>query len=125
MGSDKSKAELTSTNMVMTCTEKLLSVVNVSDAFVAGSLCFDASVDESLCSEGDVALQRDIQRIIHEHSDNVIKKWGNSEQWVLELRDERRVEVPFQISLPPGEVVGGLDVSNQLAMVPGVSLESK
>ena len=70
-------------------------------------------------------LQRDIQRIIHEHSDNVIKKLGNSEQWVLELWDGRRVEVPFQISLPPGEVVGGLDVSNQLAMVPGVSLESK
>ena len=125
VGSDKSMAELTSTYMVPTCTEKLLSVVNVSDASVAGSLCSDASVDESLCSEGDVALQRDIQRIIHEHSDNVIKKWGNSEQWVLELRDERRVEVPFQISLPPGEVVGGLDVSNQLAMVPGVSLESK
>ena len=60
-----------------------------------------------------------------EHSDNVIKKWGNSEQWVLELWDGRRVEVPFQISLPPGEVVGGLDVSNQLAMVLGVSLESK
>ena len=79
MGSDKSKAELTSTHMVPTCTEKLLSVVNVSDASVAGSLCSDASVDESLCSEGDVALQRDIQRIIHEHSDNVIKKWGNSE----------------------------------------------
>ena len=35
------------------------------------------------------------------------------------------MEVPFKISLPPGEVVGGLDVSNQLAMVPGVSLESK
>ena len=88
--------------MVPTCTEKLLSVVNVSDASVAGFLCSDASVDESLCSEGDVALQRDIQQIIHEHSDNVIKKWGNSEQWVLELRDGRRVEVPFQISLPSG-----------------------
>jgi len=111
--------------MVSTCTEKLLSVVNVPDASAAGSLCSDASIDESLCSEGDVALQRDIQRIIHEHSDNVIKKWGNSEQWVLELQDGRRVEVPFQISLPLGEVVGGVDVSNQLAMVPGVSLESK
>ena len=125
MASDKSKAELTSTHMVPTCTEKLFLVVNASNAFVAGSLCSDASVDESLCSERDVALQRDIQRIIHEHSDNVIKKWGNSKQWVLELRDGRRVEVPFQISLPPGEVVGGLDVSNQLAMVLGVSLESK
>ena len=112
VGSDKSEAKLTPTHMVPTCTEKLLSVVNVSDASVAGSLCSDASVDEPLFSNGDVALQRDIQRIIHEHSDNVIKKWGNSEQWVLELRDGRRVEVPFQISLPPGEVVDGLLLEN-------------
>ena len=112
MGSNKFEAKLTPRHMVLTCTEKLLSVVNVSNASVAGSLRSDASVDESLCSNGDVTLQRDIQQIIHEHSDNVIKKWGNSEQWVLELRDRRRVEVPFQISLPLGKVVDGVDVSN-------------
>ena len=96
-----------------------------SDASVIESLCSEASVDESLCSDGDVALQRDIQRIIHEHIDNVIKKWGNSKQWALELRDGRRVAVPNQISLPPGDVVVGVDDSNQLALVPGVSWESK
>ena len=33
--------------------------------------------------------------------------------------------VPIQISLPPGDVVVGVDNSNQLAMVPGVTSESK
>lgn len=46
-------------------------------------------------TEGEENLQRDLQLILHEHSDNVIKKWGNSEQWVLELRDWRRVAVPI------------------------------
>ena len=70
------------------------------DASVTESMCSDASVDESLCSDGDMALQRDIQRIIHEHTDNVIKKWGNYELWVLELHDGKRVAVPIQFSLP-------------------------
>ena len=81
-----------------------------SDAFVTESLCFDASVDESLCFNGDVALQRDIQRIIHEHTDNVIKKWGNSDQWVLELRDGKRVAVLIHISLPSGDVAVKVEV---------------
>ena len=83
LGSDKTDVKPTSTHMEPTCTEKLLSVINNSDAFVDEFLCSDASMDESLCSDGDVALQRDIQRIIHEHTDNVIKKWGDFEQWVL------------------------------------------
>ena len=107
------------------CTEKFLLVLDNSDASMTESMCSDASVDESLCSDGDVALQRDIQRIIHQHSDNIIKKWGNSEQWVLELQDGKRVVVPIQISLPPGDVIVGVDDSNQLAMVPGVSSKSK
>ena len=94
-----------------------------SDASVMESLCSDASVDESLCFDGDVALQRDIQRIIYEHTNNVIKKWGNSEQWVLELRDGKRVAVPIHISLPPGDVVVRVEGSNHLA-IPGVSSES-
>ena len=96
-----------------------------SDASVTEFLCSDASVDESLCSDGDVALQRDIQRIIHEHTDNVIKKWGNFEQWVLELRDGKRVAVPIHISLPLGDVAVRVEGSNHLAMVLGVSSESK
>ena len=55
VGSDMSEAIFTSTHMASRCTEKLLLVVNFSDASVAGSLCSDAFVDESLCSEGDVA----------------------------------------------------------------------
>ena len=35
--------------------------------------------------EGEENLQRDLRLILHEQSSNVIKKWGNSEQWVLEL----------------------------------------
>ena len=77
VGSDKTDVEPTSTHIELTCTEKLLSVINNSDAFVDEFLCSDAYMDESLCSDGDVALQCDIQRIIHEHTDNVIKKWGD------------------------------------------------
>jgi len=72
-----------------------------------------------------VALQRDIQRILQEHTNNVIKKWGNSEQWVLELQDGRRVVIPIQISLPLGDAVDGFDESNQMTVVPMVSLDSK
>ena len=77
--SDQSDTMLSLTHMELTCTEKCPSVLDNSDASVTESMCSDASVDESLCSNGDVALQRDIQQIIHEHTDNVIKKWGNSE----------------------------------------------
>lgn len=67
----------------------------------------------------------DIQRIIQEHTDNVIKKWGISEQWVLELRDRRRVAILILISLPPGDAVDGFDESNLLVIVLGVSSERK
>ena len=113
------------THLDPACPEDLPSILDHSDASMMESLCFDASMDESMCSDCDVALQRDIQQIIHEHSDNVIKKWGNSEQWVLELRDGKRVSVPINISLPPGDVAAGVEGSNHLAMVPGVSLASK
>ena len=78
-----------------------------------------------MCSDDDVDLQRNIQQIIHQHTDDVIKKWWNLEQWVLELRDGKRVVVPIQISLPPGDDVVGVDDSNQLAIVSGKVLESK
>ena len=70
-------------------------------------------------------LQRNIQQIIHQHTDDVIKKWGNSEQWVLELRDGKRVAVLIQISLPPGDDIVGVDDSNLLAIVPGRATEYK
>ena len=111
--------------MEPTCTEKLLSVPDNSDASVTESMSSDASVDESLCFDGDVVVKHNIQQIIHQHTDNVIKKWGNSEQWVLELRDGKRVAVPIQFSLPPGAVDVGVDDSSQLAMVLGVASESK
>nr|XP_023928376.1 uncharacterized protein LOC112039709 [Quercus suber] len=50
---------------------------------------------------------------------------GNSEQWVLELRDGKRVAVPIKISLPPGDVVFGVDESDQWPTVPIVSAECK
>ena len=78
-----------------------------------------------MCSDDDGDLQCSIQQIIHQHTDEVIKKWGNSEQWVLELRNGKRVAVPIQISLPPGEDIVGVDDSNPLAIVPGRPTESK
>lgn len=79
VGSDMAGALHSLTHLELACTEDLLSVLDHPDASVTESVCSDASVDESLCSDDDMALQRDIQRIIHEHTDNVIKKWGNSE----------------------------------------------
>ena len=76
-------------------------------------------------TDDDVDLQHNIQQIIHQHTDDVIKKWGNSKQWVVELRDGKRVAVPIQISLPPGDDIVGVDDSNILAIVPGRATESK
>ena len=68
-----------------------------SDEVVADSICSDESVQSFKGSEHtfdcDEALQWDPRMILQEHSNNVIKKWGNSEQWVLELRDGRRVAI--------------------------------
>ena len=121
----KAGASHSLTHLEPACTEDLLSVLGHSDASVTESMCSDASVDDSLCSDGDAVLHRDIQRIIHEHTDNVIKKWGNSEQWVLELRDGKRVAVPICISLPLGDVAPEAEASNLLAMVPRESSETK
>ena len=113
------------THLDLSCFEKLLSVLDNSEASDTESLSFDASLEESLCSNDDVDLQRNIQQIIHQHTDDVIKKWGNSKQWVLELRDGKRVAIPIQISLPPGDDIVRVDDSNQLAIVPGRATESK
>ena len=78
-----------------------------------------------MSSEDDGELQRSIQHIIQQHTDEVIKKWGNSEQWVLELRNGKRVAVPIQIYLPLGEDIVGVVDSNPLAIVPGSPTKSK
>nr|POF02877.1 putative disease resistance rpp8-like protein 4 [Quercus suber] len=122
---DASVNEPKCSDVESTCSETIPSVLDNSEASVTESMCSDASVDESLCSDDEAALHRDIHRIIHEHTDNVIKKWGNSEQWVLELHDGKRVAVPIQISLPPGDVVFGVDESDQWPTVPIVSAECK
>ena len=79
-GSEMSDAVPFLTLMDLTCTEKLLSVLDNSEASVTESMSSDASLDESLCSDDDVDLQHNIQHIIHQHINDVIKKWGNSEQ---------------------------------------------
>ena len=43
------------------------------------SLDFDETDVSVTISEGEVNLQRDIRLLLQEHSDNVVKKWGNSE----------------------------------------------
>ena len=106
-------------------TDKLLSALDSSDASVSESLASDGSLNDSWCSDEDVDLHRNIQQIIQQHSDDVIRKWGNSEQWVLELRDGKRVAVPIHISLPPVDDTVGVDNSNHLAIVPAKDSESK
>ncbi|KAF3967821.1 hypothetical protein CMV_008223 [Castanea mollissima] len=78
-GSDEPVAVPLPSHMEPTSTEKFLLVPDNFEASMTESSCSDASVDGSLCSDNEVALHRDIQRIIHEHTDNAIRKWGNSE----------------------------------------------
>ena len=125
MGNMRSNAQHSLTHLVPTSSEKPPSVRDSSEASDTESLSSDATLEVSLCSDDDVDLQRNIQQIMHQHTDDVIKKWGNSEQWVLELRDGKRVAVPIQFSSPPGDDIVGVDDSNHLAIVPGRATESK
>ena len=104
----------------------LAQPMKLSDNAEIEFLGTDGADTESLSSisEDEVNVQRDIRLLLQEHSGNVVKKWGNSEQWVLELRDGRRVAVPIQISLPLGEVTEVLGEQNQLALVPLRSSDS-
>ena len=54
-------------------------------------------------------LVRDPRLFLQEHSGNIVKKWGDTEQWVLELRNGRRVTVPVQIALPRCEAIEVLE----------------
>ena len=60
-GCEMTDAEPTLTRIELTCTEKLLSVLDNSDASVTESMSSDASVDKSLCSDDEVASHRNIQ----------------------------------------------------------------
>ena len=113
------------THLVPTSFEKPPSVRDSSEASDIESLSSDATLEVSLCFDDEVELQRNFQKIMHQHTDDVIKKWGNSEQWVLELRDGKRVAVPIQFSSSPGHDIVGVDDSNHLAIVPGRATESE
>lgn len=62
-------------------------------------------VAHSKPTKNDEVIQQELQRILLKHNDDRIKIWGNSEKWVLELRDGRRVVVSIQIPLSPGSVI--------------------
>ena len=94
------------------------NVILGSDESDTALLSSDESDESANTSDGEEKLHQDIRLILKENSGNVSKKWGNSEQWVLELRDGRRVAVPIQISLPPGEVTEVLGEQTHLALVP-------
>ena len=125
MGNMRFNAQHSLTLLVPTSSEKPPSVRDSSEASDTESLSFDATLEVSLCSDDEVELQRNIQQIMHQHTDDVIKKRGNSEQWVLELRDRKRVAVPIQFSSPPRDDIVGVDDSNHLAIVPGRATEPK
>ena len=75
--------------------------------------------NKSVCAlDCDESLERNLQLLLQDHSGDIVKKWGNSEQWVLELRDGRRVAVPIQFSLPRCVITEVLDKQNQLALFP-------
>ena len=97
----------------------------VSDVVESELLDSDESEEArngSACTtDHDESLVRDPRLILQEYSGNIVKKWGNSEQWVFELRDGRRVVVSVQIALPRCEAIEVLEKQQQLDLV---SLES-
>ena len=70
-----------------------------SDEVKSALLGFDESDEggnESVCaSDCDESLERDLRLLLQDHFGDIVKKWGNSEKWVLELRDGRRVAMPI------------------------------
>ena len=90
-------------------------VSDVAESELLGSDESEEARNGSACSTvHDESLVLDPRLFLQEHSGNFDKKWGNSEQWVLELRDGRRVAVPVQIALPPCEATEVLEKQQQL-----------
>ena len=75
--------------------------------------------NELVCAlDCNKSLERDLRLLLQDHSGDIVKKWGNSEQWVLELRDGRTVAMSIQFSLPWCVTIKLLDKQNQLALFP-------
>ena len=88
----------------------LNQVSDVVESELLGSDKAEEARNGSACAtDNDESLERDLQMILQEHSDNIVKKWGNSEQWVLELCDGRRVAILIQIFLPRCEATEVLE----------------
>ena len=110
LGSDKSeKARYGSACMTSESIDSFLAS-DVAETVLLGSVEPDEARYGSACTtvHGE-NLERDPRLILQEHSGNIVKNWGNSEQWVLELRDGRRVAVPVQIALPRYEDIEVLE----------------
>ena len=85
-------------------------VSNVVESKLLNSDKSEEARNGSACTtDSNESLVCDLQLILQEHSGNIVKKWGNSEQWVLELRDGRRVAIPLQIALPRCEATEVLE----------------
>ena len=70
-------------------------VSGVAETERLGSVDPEEARFRSVCiTEHSKNLVRDPRLFPQEHSDNIVKKLGNLEQWVLELRNGRRVAVP-------------------------------
>ena len=94
-------------------------VSNVVESEILGSDESKEARNGLVCTtDSDENLERDLQLILQENSGNIVKKWGNLEMWVLELRDGRRVAVPIQISLPRCVTTEVLEKQKQLALFP-------
>ena len=99
---------------------------DVVEAVLLGSDVTDEAKTKPACTtdtDSEEGLVRDLRLTLQEHFGNIVKKWRNSEQWVLELRDGRRVAVPIQISLPRCEAIEVLEEHKLLALVPWESSE--
>ena len=69
---------------------------NVVESALLGTDESEEVGNESIyASNCDECLKRDLRLLLQEHFDDIVKKWGNSKQWVLELRDGRGVAVPI------------------------------
>ena len=97
---------------------ELLLVSGVAETEHLGSIePEEARFGSVYTTEHGENLVRDPRLFLQEHSGNIVKKWGDTEQWVLELRNGRRVTVPVQIALPRCEVIEVLEKQQQLALV--------
>ena len=107
---DEAKNELSAAPSVST------DVKLASDGVESALLDIDESEEvgnELVCASNcNESLERDLRLLLQDHSGNIVKKWGNSEQWVLELRDGRRVAMSIQFSLPWCVTIELLDKQN-------------